>query len=357
MIALSMWLALALGFAGTAPPPPARVSPIRFEDLVRFSDVIAVGRVVRIEEIHWSGWKSSNSWGWPESLPPKVPLAELTVTSVLKGGPETKTLLFLAVSTWTCDITSAEVGETALFFLQEAGQDEVFDAELHRDIGRRFPGIPFMRVLWSGRGKMPLRSLPDGQYATYWAGDVILPDGFPDVEGPDPRHRFIRSAPLSAFQEKIAACLVEQREAWLTASVAEVLDDGLAWDLELTWDRHARLTVHEPAGARVESFLLDSRRAVGLSRTFECLDGDDGAETLGTGKSSHGTRMLQVFDPSEPKHFHILETDEDWMRGEAAMRTYFVLEAWRELRGSFEEPACSDHRPRDRRWLDPWQER
>jgi hypothetical protein len=273
------------------------------------------------------------------------------ISKVLKGDARLERLLFLAARTWTCDITSAELGERALFFLHGAERDELFDDELRQEIGTRFPGIPLMRVMWSGRGKMPLRVLPNGEYATYWASDVILSKGFPDVEGPEPEYRFIRSAPLDAFVREIALCLVAQKETWLRASVTDVLDGSSAWDLDLTWDRQARLVVHEPAGDRVERFVLDSARAVSLHYTLVSARSEDPPQVNGSGHPRGGVRTLEVLDAAEPMSIRLLALDETWMRGEAGRTTWLALEAWQTLRASFDEPSCSDHRSEDGRWL------
>jgi hypothetical protein len=352
MLTALLGLAVHVGGVPASPPLPM-VSPISFEDLVRFSDVIVVGTVERIETTNWKGWKlrerAQGGIGFVrQPLPDQVPFAEVAVSRVLKGDPETNRFTFLATGTWTCDTTSATVGERALFFLAKADHNELYDDELRGWLGERFPAIPTMQVLDSGRGKMPLRALPDGEYATYWAEDVILRESFPSVDGPDPRYSFKRSASLVAFANEIATCVTAQHKTWLTAVVTDVADGSYAWDLELRWDRQVHLIIHDPSGVRERRYVLESPQAVRVAVDL----GQASSIVLGKGPPARGVRSLEALGAEEPISVRILALDGACKSGSSSASARLVLDVWKILRTSFDEPACADHRADDEPWLE-----
>jgi hypothetical protein len=341
-----------LALAGSPPPPtPAKVASITLEDLIRFSDAVVVGRVARLEVVH----RPSNDLGWAAEpsrrLGAEIPFAEVEVLEVLKGAPDLRRLIYLAAPTWTCDITSAELGETALLFLGDASQSELFDGGLRRRVRASFPDGAWMEVMWSGRGRMPLWSVGDAQHAVYWT-DVRLPESSPSVAGPEPKDwQIIRSVPLAWVEEKVRTCLVEQREPWLRASVSEVGDGSLPWDLDLTLDGQARLVIHDPRGDRERRFRLSSSRLVGLSYGLRDVQRCSPADAIGSRIPDEGVRSLQVVPPEPPLDLRIRSIDAHSIDSDdrkAIVR--LALEVWDQIRGSFDEPRCADHREADRRW-------
>ena len=157
----------------------ARVGSISFEDLVKRSDYIVVGEVVAVDNVE------------------QIKVAKVHVTRTLKGSP-TQDVYFLASPTWTCDITSAEVGEKALFFFtknQSATNPKT---------------QPFFQIAHSGRGKMPLRQIEGIDFVTSWS-DVRLPKEINTVAGPEPKYEFIRSAPLEQIIEYVERILSQPK--------------------------------------------------------------------------------------------------------------------------------------------------
>jgi hypothetical protein len=154
-------------------------------------------------------------------------VAEVQVSATIKGNSPT-TIYYLGQPTWVCDMSSATVGEETLFFFSKykfdpnpasmayvkptgsAGayiiQDDASPLDAFKEpIGFREQIITllgsghFWRVSWAGRGQMPIRNLRGAKYATLWIDDVRLLDGVPTVNGPEPKYRFIRSAPLAVI--------------------------------------------------------------------------------------------------------------------------------------------------------------
>src|SRR5688500_11886179 len=98
-----LFVFLVLTFAvSAAVSVQAKAGSISFEDLASSSEQIVIGKVETVTSIE------------------DVRVAKVAVTRTLKGIPVNE-VYYLAEPTWTCDITSAEVGETALFFFYKYG--------------------------------------------------------------------------------------------------------------------------------------------------------------------------------------------------------------------------------------------
>jgi hypothetical protein len=125
------------------------VSPTTLEELTWSSEIIAVGRDVRVFEVH--GWR----------------VAEFAVDRVLKGDVQTRTLYYLADPTWTCDISTAASGEKSLIFLERVTAEEAQSDFFNRP--DRIPPpvtVNARSVYWishAGRGRMPIVTSSSGQ--------------------------------------------------------------------------------------------------------------------------------------------------------------------------------------------------
>lgn len=200
-------LALFIGFFCIAGDSTAKVAATTLRELTSGADMIVVGRVADILKVK------------------AVRLAAVEVIETLKGTPH-KRIYYLAQPTWTCDITTGRIGETALFFFKEY----IFDPEpssmafveperpglywvtsgpitfggykeppgFRAEVVEVLGGFPLMTVYWSGRGRMPIREVQGIEYVTIWVCDVLLPAGVATIGGPEPEYAdFIRSARLS----------------------------------------------------------------------------------------------------------------------------------------------------------------
>jgi len=141
----TLWLALALGAANlavSAGPGPAstrrEVATISLASLVEMSDVIGVGMVVgefdgvaTFEMLH--AWKGAD-------------------------GFDSRTT-FRATPTWTCDTSTAVMGEVSVMFLKAKGADD--------------EGAHEYAIAHSGRGRMPLS--PDAGKARVVFQDIAMP--------------------------------------------------------------------------------------------------------------------------------------------------------------------------------------
>jgi hypothetical protein len=86
-----------------ASPALPKVMPMPLHELFWESEIVAVGRDIRIFRAH--GWQ----------------VAEFEIARVLKGSPTARAVYYLADATWTCDISTASPGERSLIFLRRMG--------------------------------------------------------------------------------------------------------------------------------------------------------------------------------------------------------------------------------------------
>lgn len=147
-----------------ATPSFAKVAQVELSELVAASDLIGVGRVTAVRRT---------------ILGKRVARAQIVEN--WKG--VSSEVEFLASPTWICDITTASVGDTLVFFLARAR-------------GRRY------EVLHAGRGLMPVRETTAGPVADFWP-DVQLPAEVATLDGPDLEADFIRSVALDVLRSLV----------------------------------------------------------------------------------------------------------------------------------------------------------
>lgn len=144
-------------------PAAARVKAPTISELVRAADAVVIGRVVEVEEI------KGERIAWVE------------VVQQLLGEPLDRFAL-RADPTWACDISDAEPGEMALLFVHRHDFDGSFDtdgmlgmvlpargvpASLETALGRRRGGLPLMDIVYSGRGRLPIRWVQGNEQVEY----------------------------------------------------------------------------------------------------------------------------------------------------------------------------------------------
>jgi hypothetical protein len=345
-------LLIPLAVSAVAPPTPsAEVPSVTIADLIRFSDAVVVGRVERVQIIHRPQDEVESGSEFLKELGGEVRFAEISISRILKGRADRKRVIFLAARTWTCDVTTAVAGETALLFLGDEDDGADFDENMRRRVRAEFPKGQWMHLAWSGYGRMPLRTT-SGVVRVEWPMFVVeWPDDapmgkFPRTDGSE----FDRSVPLTWMEEKVRACLEEQRAPWFKASVTDTRDGSLPWDLEVSLDGNARLVIHEPAGDRETRFSAAPSRLPVITLYLRNSYRQPAPKRIGSGSPVGGVRRLQVVSPEPVVDLGILSIDEPCMAPDRRHFTGTLLEAWSRIRGLFDEPACSDHRVTDAQW-------
>ncbi len=337
---LLLQLALALGGTGV---PAASVGSMSLADMVRYSDSIVVARVKDSRP-----FPLDQEWGRANHLfRPTLRIGELEVERWVKGARQEQPLVFLNDSTWTCDVTGAEVGGRALYFLGLLCKDSEIAAHLE-GFEAAYRDRLLHAVLHSGRGQMDLRVVDSIEVCTYWDGDVRLPEDAPSQPGPEPRYDFVKSIPLPWMAAHVDELVKAQRAPQIKLLAAKGTIPGDPWELTVDFDRTAKLVIDRLDGKVVQAFTLSRDLAWEVDDALrEHPNFHDGVD-VGAEASESWDRSMTVWVGAEEMSFRVGELAEvaEYRKAQAAARI------WTALRSSFAFPECIDHREADRKALE-----
>lgn len=130
----------------------------KLTNVIKRSDLIAVGSVLEVTTVN--GYR----------------VAKLQIEGVLKGSSAVREVLFLASPTWTCDISDAQTGERALYFLSLPVNET--------EIPSQYNEQPIYLIQHSGYGRMLIDS--GGKFRL--TPLIDLPNDFPTEEGSSPNN-------------------------------------------------------------------------------------------------------------------------------------------------------------------------
>jgi hypothetical protein len=144
------------------------------EEMIQRSRYIVLARVARVKIVD------------------NVKLAELEVSCVLKGDSDVSRLYYWASPSWMCDVSDAQPGEEALYFLWYPDLDVPRSKEHLRFLKRAYSftqGATIYVLEHSGRGRFKPK-LIDGEGFLYVHkySDVIFPASIEIVGHPDPKN-------------------------------------------------------------------------------------------------------------------------------------------------------------------------
>lgn len=177
---LVLCLAVILGWGATA-PPRLEVANTSFDGLVHQSDYIVRGKVVHLKVVLGDGSLARNSreLSWPY-----VRIAEIEVESLLRGPADLESIWVLAQGTWTCDTSSARLGEHALWFInvnEERPGEQItklgYQSSFMANTVERLVGSASLnRIAWSGRGRMSIERVDEEFWVIGWSGFTLAPN-------------------------------------------------------------------------------------------------------------------------------------------------------------------------------------
>lgn len=142
----------------------AKIAGMSLVEMIKRSEMVVLAKVEKIEERK------------------DFRRATATVSEVWKGRP-IENVQFSALSTWTCDITSANVGETVVLFLAKGKSGD-------------------LEIMVSGRGRMPIKAIGSEQYAEFWK-DIVMPEGTPSVALPGQNPVVIKGISLARLKKLV----------------------------------------------------------------------------------------------------------------------------------------------------------
>ena len=262
---------------------------------------------------------------------------------MLKGASGTKKLVYFAEATWTCDDTTANEGEHGIYFASvHPSQDTRLSPGFHAGYRECFGDVPMLYIVASGDGRM----LVDG--GRVQRPMVSFPPEFAKSQDPKAKYGRLRSVPLTAFEGLLASTLKEQDRPWISASAVGV-GPMLSWELDVAFDRRARLVVHGPSGCVESRFDVPPRQTRLLDRVIRDLPcatlpleiGRRGQSGIERGWTLHPDRSTTILDL-------------DGSIGKApdeADPLRCALTMWKSLRGLIDDPTLIDGRSDDEVFL------
>ena len=334
------------------------VAEVTVRDLWDRSTLVALGRVEKVERIprEVPGWPlpSLGSGGFDGR---GATIARVRMLRIFRGPKEIESILVPADASWICDVTTANIGETAFFFL-EASRVRVEEGSPFRArIDDVFGEHDFLRIAYYGRGRIPVTG--DGRTIDPDQG-LGWPPGLRDLSRESCGRRKNAFADFTELLETYGRL---ETDPFFTASSTDGAST-LAWSLAVANDGSSRLLVHfrtpknqgngfpDPRMGRECILHLDPERLKELRSSLEIERFWALPTNLGALRASTDQRQIHVVRDGEVVGVNLFAIDSDWMnetsQREAAQR---ALRVWSRIRGLFEDEVCADSRAADRIWL------
>ncbi|MCC6409869.1 MAG: hypothetical protein IT453_22135 [Planctomycetes bacterium] len=333
MLLLVVTVLSGLGFGRAVP----EVAPVTLEQLVATSDAIVIGEVGSVADV--KPWLAR--WTAPDRLDVGAwPIAEILVTRTLKGDPSVAKRHCVAFPTWTCDTSSAKVGERALFFLTDVDPKSAEGEALSASVEDVFGSNDVAWIAHSGRGKLLLSEVDGRTYAECWVEDVVVPKELPRIPGGG--YAFIARLELAPFVARIEALRA------VCVEIEVLRAPGIEpWSLAVRADRTATW-VSGGARPRWRELRLDATTQVDALRVLRRESSLSTGFVFGGPDAKSGERRVRVFGESEPFELVLRDLDKaSSVSREHAGELRTLLEVWSALRSALDDPTCADHRARD----------
>lgn len=333
-------LAIALALLTVAADPlPAEKSMLRLSDAVDGSTLICIGTVERVDTlVPPEGWQEPEASGFRfRQAPAELTLGRVLVERVLKGDPATKVAYHEVWRSWTCDTTSAHVGERCLFFL---GPGAVSDATpiAREALAARVGGAPILCNVGSGDGIVPITVPESGAPFVRFHG---APEEY-GVEGHEKRGGLVRLSKVLEHVEQLARFAPELVVVRATSRRA---DDRTGFDYRILADGSTCFATGSMSPLRTSK--LSERDWSALKSALSIAIGPAPIE-LGEARSYNPYRSLHVALPGVRLSF----TDDDsvivsGMEDAEFARYRATIDAWKLVHTAMDCADCVDHSARD----------
>ncbi len=359
-----LWLALGLvSLTSIAGPAAARKLQIPLSAAVDESTFVCIGTVERVETItlppNWSRRLGSGDGSDDDILDPfgteptRATFGRIAVARVLKGDPTTKVAYHETWPTWTCDTTSAHVGERCLFFLCP-GQAEGAAPDVRESIVALLGGAPVYSNVGSGDGIVPILTTAEGEpYVRFAGAPKAL--GFPESTVPaalrsDKWHGRQPLAGICTYVEEVARFAPELAVIRATSRSGRP-PQWKAFDFRMLGDGSVRVATNFGAEEFVRVSKLETPAWSALRDSITTTLGPEPI-SLGEPDSYNPYRSLRIRLPDARLSF--VDDDSVIVSGmaDAELATYRrVIRAWAVVREAVDCLDCVDHRSADKGWL------
>ncbi len=328
------YLVLSVFSPASSVPEKAYVS---LADHVDRATLVCIGHVDEVIRIETPGID------WPtDGFDSALPIARIVVERVLKGPQDLKVVYHEVWGTWTCDTTTADIGQRALFLLSPDGKLGSAPPEVRDAVSLRFGTNSILRNVGSGDGIMPIRVV-EGEELVHCSGapEVLRVVGYDSrlVDVVNYIEVLARFAPELVSVHARSQSLRDNvgRRQWFDARILAEGSCRLA--VALASHEEVRTLQLEEAGWRLlrsnlESCVGFNDRVIGDSAQWR-------PERKLVVRAAEGTLTLV-----EPREFNPLSLgDADWL----TLRDALV--AWEAITQFLDCRDCYDHSGSDRAWL------
>ena len=162
----------------------AEVGPMSLAEMIKYSDCIVVGKIVRTKINRKN-------------------IAEIAVSQNLKGDSSLRRVRFSSAPLWACDVSAAVENEQGLFFLQK---DPFGDPALRALPPGEHDGVPLFFLAHSGRGRIIIQNLDGEDYVyAHKKSDLRFPTSLHYARYPKPEDSelgLIRLSDVVAYVSK-----------------------------------------------------------------------------------------------------------------------------------------------------------
>ena len=169
----------------------AKVARTSLGEMARSADTIVIARVERVA--------AHDGLSVARALP----------LEVLKGSVGDGSFYFIASPTWSCDMSAAVQGETALLLLDTATSDQ-FSRKGSRQPSVRVPVTPLYTLTHAGRGRLPQRMV-NGQAQLVLPFDVDVPRIAATPPGSGSERTSLRTAVIEVIRQELRSALPTKR--------------------------------------------------------------------------------------------------------------------------------------------------
>lgn len=260
--------------ASASPLPAVKVRETSLTELCDMSVTIVVGKVERIVEtpMPGGGQESPSIFG---QLGPTVPIAELVVERTLRGAVDLQRVRFLAAATWTCDTSSATVGERMLVFLTPW---ERFDESIRdKGVETRPAAAPIRQVAWSGRGKLTIVRDANGTECFQVMPDVLMPSA---LRWNDEEAKLDRVLEYVTALERFGPAITAVRVGGWRGTRSPDRPNDETFDLRVLPDGAYRLALGGTEAESVRTGNIDPAALTALASTLQPMDAYTGARKI-----------------------------------------------------------------------------
>lgn len=354
MVRMQMILPLiqvaALGLLGSQPAAGPKVGTMSLEDLTRYSDQIFIGQVEKVFTIEQS--KPADVEFSPIASGRPLTIATVRIDKSLKGFAEGSRVQFLATRTWTCDISTAVVGERGLFFLSGNMLSAKLAEGTLEALKKETSSSNLYKLSHSGRGRMILQEFNGAEYVA--TQDIKLPEGLSrrvyTLDGTE-----LKRTAIGDLEKKVSEVMAAQVPYFSLEHHAWKNGDP-SWSLELWGDGVGSLKIQREDGVHRDTISVPREVMHELSKRLRAQEPPSAKYSFDDGVRKVPRRhfLATGFDRLITANFGEIDSSRD-LGPRLNKSLVNILELWSLIRAFVPGSDLPDLRKADRLWIEAHQ--